>query len=317
MYFPYLYGRRSEFLALRAMLSDHRSLKSLVPVIEPVVGKPDELVKCIEMFGKKGERLAVLMNPDKHELSGSAAIKTWRKAVVAAINATDSILPAFRCSSGVTKAQVDAFIAEFSARKTVLTYTSPSLSDAEISALAGVASVDYHVVLNGKLSALKQSLLPTAKRVNVENRFNKLARNADYGVPEFFTDRHSTYKKDKWAGFGDYACLGSEFTPGGGAPAAVAVHACYKHNATEVWVEHFVSDDTDKEVGSTASKFVQAAKKLVKAAKGRPAQFGKNFALEKFEQHVKANHFPGLGKSKELQICHHLCVTLDVIGGGI
>ena len=36
MYFPFVYGRRSEFLALRSMLGDHRSLEALVPVIEPV-----------------------------------------------------------------------------------------------------------------------------------------------------------------------------------------------------------------------------------------------------------------------------------------
>lgn len=316
MYFPYLYGRRSELLALRAMLADHRSLDSLLPVIEPVVSKPSDLVKCIEAFGKKDERLAVLLNPDKHELAGGGN-HVWRKAVVAAIKAVDSVLPALRCSPGTTKAQVDAFIAEFPDHEVVLAYSSPALTDAEMTALAGRADVKYHLVLNGKLSALKQGLLPIGKRVLVEDRFNKLARNADYGVPEFFTDRHSTYKKDKWAGFGDYTCLGSEFVPGGGAPSAVAVHACYKHNATEVWVGHYVSDDIEKDVGTTASKFVQAAKKLVRAANARPNQFGANFALDEFELHVNANHFPGLGKSKQLQISHHLCVTLDVVDGVI
>jgi hypothetical protein len=29
------------------------------------------------------------------------------------------------------------------------------------------------------------------------------------------------------------------------------------------------------------------------------------------------SHSPGLGKSKELQISHHLCVTLDVLNGVI
>ncbi|MDR7093939.1 sce7725 family protein [Hydrogenophaga laconesensis] len=316
MYFPYLYGRRSELLALRAMLADHRSLDSLLPVIEPVVSKPGDLVKCIEAFGKQDERLAVLLNPDKHELAGGGT-HVWRKAVVASIKAADSVLPALRCSPGTTKAQVDAFIAEFPDHEVVLAYSSPGLNDAEIAALAGRADVKYHLVLNGKLSAHKQGLLPIGKRVLVEDRFNKLARNADYGAAELFTDRHSTYIKDKWAGFGDYTCLGAEFIPGGGAPAAVAVHACYKHNATEVWAAHYVSDDTDKDVGTTASKFVQAAKKLVKAVNARPNQFGTNFALDEFEQHVKANHFPGLGKSKELQISHHLCVTLDVVDGVI
>ncbi len=104
---------------------------------------------------------------------------------------------------------------------------------------------------------------------------------------------------------------------GGGPAAAVAIHAAFKHKSTDIWVEHFVSDDTDIAVGSTASKFLQAARKLVKAAKARPSEFGKNFALDEFEQYIKASHFPNLGKSKELQISHHICLMLDVLSGAV
>jgi hypothetical protein len=315
MYFPYLYARGSELLALRAILDDHRSLTNLIPLVEGVLSDSKRLVRTIGAYGKKNQAAVILLNPDKHELSDVTARKAWRKEVVTSLNAAPSVLPAWRCSPGVTKANVDAFIALFPGRKVALAYSSPSLSDVEITTLAGYADVQYHVVLDGDLSATKQGLLPTGKRVDVRDRFKKQKKNAAYSGQEFFSDRHSTYKKDKWAGFGDYLCLGNEFSPGGGPAAAVAIHACFKRDTSEVWAEHFVSDDTDPDVGDTGSKFLQAATKLMKAAKARPKQFGSSYALDEFAHYVGANHFPGLGKSKELQISHHLCHSLDVVNG--
>lgn len=116
-------------------------------------------------------------------------------------------------------------------------------------------------------------------------------------------------------GFGDYAAIGSAFTPGGAQPAAVAIHAIYKHKSGDVWIEHFVSDDTDKDVGSTEDKFLQAARKLVKATKVRPKEFGANFALDEYAALVGAHHFPGLGTNKVLQVEHHICLMLDLLSG--
>lgn len=317
MYFPYLYARQSELLALRAMLDDHRSLDRLVPVIEPAVANTAAVKKAIEEYGKKGRRLAVVLNPDKHELGHAAAGNAWRKDVVPVIRAHPSILPAYRCTPGVSKVQVDAFATQFPDRDLLLAYSSSSLSDVEVTALAGVANIRYHVVLNGKMSAHQQALLPNTKRVDLQDRFNKLGRNADYGSPEFFTDRSNTFVPDGWVGFGDYCGIGSDLVIGGGPAAAVAIHAVFKHPSGDVWIEHFVSDDTDIAVGDTAGKFLQAARKLVKAAKARSGEFGKNYALDEFEQHVKASHFPNLGKSKQLQISHHMCLMLDVLSSTV
>jgi hypothetical protein len=164
------------------------------------------------------------------------------------------------------------------------------------------------------MTVAQQMLLPSAKRVDIRDYFNKLDRNSDYDGAELFTDRYKTFKPS-WVGFGDYAAIGSAFTPGGGQPAAVAIHAVYKHKSNDVWIEHFVSDDTDKDVGSTEDKFLQAARKLLKAAKTRPKEFGTNFALDGYANHVAASHFPGLGTNKVLQLEHHICLMLDLLDG--
>lgn len=316
MYFPFLYGRRSEFLALRAMLTDHRSLDALVPVIEPVKRSVADLVRCIEAFGKADQTLAVILNPNKFELKAAEEAKAWREEILEVIKDHESILPTFHCVSSTSLAQIESFLKRFKDRQVALAYSSPDLSDAEVTTLAAKAQVKFHVVLNGKMTGAQQKLLPTAKRVDIRDYFNKLERNSDYDGDELFTDRHRTFKPS-WAGFGDYAAIGSAFAPGGGQPAAVAIHAIYKHKSGDIWIEHFVSDDTDRNVGSTDEKFLQAARKLVKAVNARPKEFGKNFALQEYADHVAAHHFPGLGTNKVLQVEHHICLMLDVLSGAL
>lgn len=314
MYFPFLYGRRSEFLALRAMVKDHRSLDALVPVIEPVKRDISDLTRCIEHFGKADQALAVILNLDKFELKSNDEAKAWRKEIMEVIDEYRSVLPTYRCISTTTLAQVNSFLKLFEDREVALAYSSPSLADADITTLAAKSKVRFHIVLNGKMTASQQKFLPATKRVDIRDYFNKLERNSDYDGDELFTDRHKTFKPS-WVGFGDYAAIGSAFTSGGGQPAAVAIHAIYKHNSGDVWIEHFVSDDTDKGVGSTEDKFLQAARKLVKATKARPKEFGTNFALDEYAAHVNAHHFPGLGTNKVLQVEHHICLMLDLLSG--
>lgn len=316
MYFPFLYGRRSELLALRAMLKDHRPLDAFVPVVEPVIRKPSDLSAALKAYGKAGRKLALIINPDKHDLKVASEAAAWRAEVLEVLGAVPSIVPTMRCSSSTTAPEVNAFLKQFKGRAVAIAYASPSLTDAQVTTLAGNADVHFHLVLNGKMSAAQQALLPSKKRVDIRDYFNRLERNADYAGEELFTDRHRTFEP-KWLGFGDYAAIGSAFTPGGGPPAAVAIHAVFKHKSGDIWIEHFVSDDTDAAVGSVEGKFLQAANKLVVAAKARPKSFGHNFALDEYAQHVATGHFPGLGKNKELQLTHHFCLMLDVLSGAV
>ena len=152
MYFPFVYGRRSEFLALRAMLGDHRSLEALVPVIEPVKRNSSHLARCIKEFGKAGQKLAVILNPDKHELKPKDEAKAWLDEVLEVVDEHDSIVPTFRCASTTTLAHVSSFRKRFAGRKVALAYSSPAFTDAELKTLADDANVRFHIVLNEKMT---------------------------------------------------------------------------------------------------------------------------------------------------------------------
>ncbi|MCY1282686.1 hypothetical protein D9M68_500030 [compost metagenome] len=100
---------------------------------------------------------------------------------------------------------------------------------------------------------------------------------------------------------------------GGGKPGAVAIHATYKNKNSDIWVEHFISDETDRDIGDASSKFREAVVKLVSSVNKRPREFGNNSALDAYRDHVANGTFPGLPKNKELQIYHHICLMLGAI----
>lgn len=317
MYFPFLYGRQSELLAIRSLLSNKHPLDRLVPVIEPVNQDVAPLARCFEACSAVNQPVVVILNPDKHQLDGNNAADAWRKNIIPLLEKHPFVLPAYRCHSATKQSNLDGFFKLFPERETAILYFNTSLSDEAVKAVASRDNVRFHIVLNGKISSAQRSLLPKRKYVEINDDFNKLSRNADYGEPEFFTDRHKTFSSSG-IGFGDYAAIGAAFQAKGSTPAAVAIHAIYKHSDTgDIWVEHFVSEDKDRMIGDVASKFLQAAQKLVIAAKKRPIEFGKNFALSRYESHVEESSYPGLPKNKEMQIAHHVCLVLDILDGSI
>ncbi|MDB0554379.1 sce7725 family protein, partial [Ralstonia solanacearum] len=311
------YARQSELLALRSLLAGARPLNKIVPILEPVNVDGTSLIRCIEAYGVANRPVVVVINPDKHQLKDPKASSALAQSLAPIFKKHSCLIPGFRCNPNNKKNHVDAFLKAYPNSDVALLYAKPTLTDPEVSSLAANPKVKFHVTIHGEVTAAQRRLLPSAKLIEVRDNFRKQARNADYGVPELFTDHHKTYSPG-CAGFGDYAALGASFQASGSTPYAVAIHAAFKHPEThDIWVEHFVSDDIEKDVGDVASKYLQAATKLVTAAKKRPREFGTNPALDVYEKHVADSYFPGLPKNKEQQVGHHLCFMLDVLSGKV
>jgi hypothetical protein len=305
MYFPYVFGRASELLALRSSSKTCLSSGLVVPIIEPIVTKSAALLKAVVDMGERGQRAIVIVNPFQGELKGGPSSE-WVASVDAALSANPSILPGYLCRPGVTYAAVSSFLAKYANREVALLYLNSGLADAAVQSLASAPNVSYHIALQGKVPSSQLALLPHAKTVHVHDHFNKQARNADYCGEEHFTDRHKTFSQHG-AGFGDYTLTGSEVQLGGGPPGAVAVHITYRSSTDgNLWVQHFVSDDVDIGVGTTDGKFLQAVAKFVAAYHARGAEFGANDAINDYLQNHNNSHYPGLGKNKERQIHHHI-----------
>lgn len=316
MYFPFLYGRQSEFLGVRAMLDDSRDLSAFIPIFEPINANAAALTRCLNECETHQQPTVVVINPTLHQLADAAARTAWLRTMSTVLAACPSTVPAFQTSDHTTGANLRAALAAFPGRPVAVIHNGAGLSDADVRQAAGTARIAWHIVIGNKLPNRQRALLPVAKTVVVRDGFHKQVRNADYSGQEFFSDLYRTYPPH--GGFGDFLCLGAGFQDGGTTPAAVAIHAAYKNPSTgDLWMEHFVSDDTIKGVGDVNTKFIQAARKLSNAARRRPAEFGTNQALDALRDCVRNNYFPGLPTNKRHQIIHHFCVVLDVLSGAL
>lgn len=305
MYFPYVFGRASELLALRSTSQSCLSSGLVVPIVEPVVPKPAALLKAMVEIGQRGQRAVIVTNPYQGELKNGAPA-AWMTVVDATFVTFPTLIPGLMCRAGVTYAEVQAFVTKYANRDVAILYLNSGLSDAVIQTIAQVPNVAFHIVLQGKVPSSHLALLPHGKTVHVTDNFNKQPRNADYYGQEHFTDHHRLYSQ-LGAGFGDYTVTGAEIQLGGGPPGAVAVHLTYKcSNDGNLWMQHFVSDDTDIGVGTTEGKFLQAVSKFAAQYHSRVAEFGTNGAINDYLQNYNNSHFPGLGKNKERQIHHHI-----------
>ncbi|WP_289993608.1 sce7725 family protein [Photorhabdus laumondii] len=318
MYSPYLYGRGSELLALRELAESCTNTELFIPIIEPVLTKTDKLIRCLEVLSEKNKRVMLVVNPKQHEFSKD--IEARRKFVATIktnLNKCNTLIPALMVDLSVSIATIDGFLKAFDDTNVALIYNKPSISDMEFSRLTKFKVIEFHITTDGNVTDFQFNEIPKNKLIEVKDNFVKLDKNADYSGQEIFTDKHKKIGKTV-LGIGDFTIVGKKLEIGGGKAGAVASHLVYKHPTSgDIWIEHFVSNDTDRDVGDVASKFLQMTDKIEKAVSTRKTEYGSNNALDKYNEHYISRTFPGLGKNKEYQIRHHIQHIIDVISGKI
>jgi hypothetical protein len=308
MYHPYLFARRAELLALRDLAASRPISATISPIFEPVKTDPRDLQRCLQILGDAGIVTSVIVNPIEGDFKIPGSIAPWRESLSERFNSYPNILPAFVCRPASTVQQINSFIENYDSRDVALLYWSPKITDPVLDSLAQRPEIRFHINLHDQMSATQRAILPTEKAVDVEDHFAKCVKNADYGGPEFFSDDHLNFSANA-AGFGDFSVIGAKFVAGGGQAHAVAIHAVYKTTGQTLWVEHFVSDDTDLDIGTVEGKYLQAASKLTDAVNARQEEFGQDNALAGFAADVENATFPGLAVSKRRQIYHHLALV--------
>ncbi|SDF39859.1 sce7725 family protein [Dyella sp. 333MFSha] len=315
MYLPYMYGRQFELLAIRMMLKDERDRGGLLPLIEPLMARPDDLKRCIALCAKADQSLALVVNPEKHQLKTAAAQQAWLQEFGSTISSSPLVIPTLICRTDDVRTDVTNFLASYPDQEVAVVHPGKRLSGADVQWLGRTSTIRWHIVMTDKVPQARWQQFPVDKLILLRDCFVKQERNADYLGQEFFTDAHHRVPHDA-AGIGDHLCIGSQFKKGGSTPHAVAIHATYvEPENRDVWVEHFVSTDVTKDEGDVASKFVDAARKLTRAVHARPTEFGDNRALREYGQMAKAAAYRGLGINKQLQMVHHICLMMDVLEG--
>lgn len=315
MYFPYLYGKQYELLALRDFASTYPFDSTVNPIIEPVRHNPRDLLSALDVLIKGGFSPLVVVNPTKSNFK--AGDKGWYAKLMGSNLAGANWLPLILIDSSHSLQDALSFVNYFSNRNVAVAYNTSNLSLNDLQAINNQASVVFQVILPNSLNVQQRSLISSSKAIDILDCFRSQSRNADYGGPEFFSNQIRGFRHNSF-GYGDFTVLANEVRDEGGPASAVAIHATYKElNSTDVHVEHFVSTVTQQHLSDMTNKFLDAAAQLVTAANTRPAEFGNNIALDSYRYQVANNHFPNLAGSKRQQVLHHICLNRQMLLGEI
>ena len=167
MYFPYLYGRRSELLALRAIVPEFDIRETVVPIFEPVKADSGDLRRGMRALGEAEVKTIIVTNPAQGEFKASrgnpaASVPTWRASIGAEFSEFPSNIPGFLCRPEIRIADITAFLNRYPDREVALIYWSPRLTNAELRSLVAERRIQFHVNLHDSLSADQRRILPTS-----------------------------------------------------------------------------------------------------------------------------------------------------------
>jgi hypothetical protein len=308
MYFPYFRGRQYELLALKELARGGLLGKFVIPVVEPVklVMKDEKFVVpykvistfniMVQTFIEAKHPMALIYNPNVGDL---ASIPDSITSLYSYLSANE-IIPSVIVNNNTSNCLNELEIKNVS-KNAILTVLDNRDSLSVYLNEFGSVSPRYTLFPDERQirRAVKQN------RVMFEDKFNKQQKNADYSEDEFFSEDHLYFADEGYIGFGDYSIIGNEYTEGGWAPRAVAIHIVYFASDNTLRIRHFVSDSDREDVSDVAGKFYEAVSKLADwYSNGQSQQL--TSGLETLLNHYYNHTYPGLPTLKKLSIMHHL-----------
>ena len=305
MYFPYLFDKQSELLALRGLAGSLGSPQKIVPLIEPVSSIAG-LSRLHAKFKESGDYAYVVENPGLLKLAIGAHLAAWKRDARPLFADQDVFRPVYKESNATTTAEIRNFVARYPSRPIGIVLNSGRIPVPTIfSAL--VASDSLIFMTAGADRVALVAAFGAARTVEINDRFPTQRVNADYRGVEWFSRDHLDYATTGYPGFSDYTMLPSKPNKqGGGAPGAVAIHLTYKYTDRSFWVEHFVSDETDRNVGSAGSKMLEAIAYIAAEVAANATKFDSSPALAEYLAIHASGANSSLGNNKKLEIAHHI-----------
>lgn len=309
MYYPYLRGRQFELIALREYALIHGAKNNVVPIIEPVKKTFNSLKLAIPKFIEGNLKFALILNPQVGELKNQDA-GIILEELKNELSDLSNWIPTFIITNNNTV--IIEKIIHDCGYSSVMIICSDMVDTSNESFLNFINSQVVKYIVSKENRTLKRSLNLSEKNlIRLDDNFNPQKRNKDFLdiSGEKLTEEHLFYKEDKYKGFSDYTVLVSEFSEGGGAPYAVAIHLSYVKSNHEVWVRHFTSVSND-DIANIQGKFAEAASKAVAFIEEEeiPTE-----AAGELKRYFEDEKYPGLGMVKKIAIKNHLELMNQII----
>lgn len=311
MYFPYLWCRQEEVLAIVELVGAGVLSKTTVPILKPVDTKPTT-EKRLERIVQGGGRIAVITDSDDGRPAPPySAVKKMLDGSLLLPHA-GSIFPAFELRGGMALGELKNFATGFTGRTLLVVHRDHTHGAAAVcSALGPENAQTLHVFVGRTIAAL--SSVGGLGSVLLRDDFRHQSPNGAYPQSSLFGDLVYQYPSLGHQGFGDFATVGDRSpTYGGGAAKHVALHLTTVASGNTLHCHHFKSGKPAT-AGDTAKKYLQALGALV-AVTGTPLKRAwATVGAQEFYATHQSGHFPNLGKPKRWSIMHHIEVIQGVM----
>ncbi len=306
MYMPRLRARQHEIFAVSTCAPLPTSSKRVVPILEPVATPNDLFLRRVVGLADRGARCDLVLNPSVGDLRQRGG---WRG------------LGDFYLANGLLARHDLAILSNTDAdHDAMATWIEKAKAGGHKFEVDIVHESDLSVSLKGntyrgvRWNIAEDRTVPSTYGLPLSGRavvwandpFPALARNREYvGRGEsIFTTRVAGYASQGYIGVSDFLTIGRLFQTGGGPAYAVVIHLTYMGGGV-IRLRHFCSDSNDTQ-DDPGGKFLEALEKLIDFADS--AGLPPNLGLDSFRDLHARQHFPGLGKVKELSIVNHLLV---------
>lgn len=318
MYYPYLRGKQYELLALKELIKNNILSDNIIPIIEPVKLSPT-LIKTLYEFIDKNKKVCVILNPEVGEFEENMESENeieieLKKEFMKMLKNNDVIIKTHIIKKD-SLLKIETLEKKYNFNR----------CDSYVIANDGDSLKVYEKMY--KDSSPMFSFIPNENRFKraiqnprsiFENKFKKCGRNSDYAdnCDEFFSEDHIIYNDEGFDGFSDYSIIGSEYSEGGFAPHAIAIHILYFDSLDNnvLRVRHFVSE-SNEDRSNPGQKFYEALTELFHWVKEN--DINKTLGLDIFLNQYQNESYHGLGIPKKLALMHHLELMGRYLDGDI
>ena len=310
MYYPYVRGKQFELILLRDN-ADFFLNKKIHPIIEPVKSDFSALKRAMKFINEKGVDCTLIVNPQ----AGQKPVKTTsilQELIDGCFKQYKNLSIGYMLHAESNVSDLITLLTKHRSFSFTILHYGFSNGKKLALAIKDFKNIKAHAFIEGYAQKLYQKHLKKdgVKRILIRNGFKPQKKNANYPPNEHFSDLHITYPDEGMDGFGDYLIVGDEFSETGGPAYAVAIHLTYLDDDDDMFIYHFISDQT-KSPTDPGGKFLEALAKLIKKVKKPNSLIYKSEACTEYLELFKKQHYPGLGYVKKLSMQHHLELVAD------
>lgn len=306
MYFPYLRGRQFDLIAIRELLENDLIDENIIPIIEPIK-LTSTLISTLSLFVEKERDILIIQNPsvgnfanelEGHDLyDGYVDLLKSKFVIISHILNENSSRQIQEITLNIGKDIKDLAIIHRDISLLPM-YKQIYLGD----------KPEYNIIPDEQSFRRK---LRNQNLICIKDKFVKQKRNTDYVLKqdEFFSEEHLHYSSENLKGFSDYSVVGDDYSEGGFAPYAIALHIVYfsqdDNDDNILRIRHFVSD-SNEDIRDPALKCAQALGKLDSWLATIEKNKVETYAINRLLEYYSKGSYPGLPSLKKLAIMHHI-----------